>query len=227
MMVSPMSNMQEIHPDHALRKVALIAAMIGCTTLVGLVIVAAPVLTTFMQPASLEARVLPQQLRNETMESEEQARQNALRELARTMQSKALAEEAARLKPRDFPADFAQTTTGAHFAARTEAAIATTRNSAAMAAQMQNARLDPEDMQRLAGKAADAIRAGDIASARLVLEHAMRAGDATAIYALAETYDPRVLVRLRVQGMRGEPDKARELYRRALDSGIEEARARL
>ena len=226
-MVSPMSNMQEIHPDHALRKVALIAAMIGCTTIVGLVIVAAPILTPFMQPASLEARVLPQQLRNETMESEEQARQNALRELARTMQSKALAEEAARLKPRDFPADFAQTTTGAHFAARTEAAIATTRNSAAMAAQMQNARLDPEDMQRLAGKAADAIRAGDIASARLVLEHAMRAGDATAIYALAETYDPRVLVRLRVQGMRGEPDKARELYRRALDSGIEEARARL
>ncbi|MEY3552352.1 MAG: hypothetical protein RL735_700 [Pseudomonadota bacterium] len=226
-MVSPMSNMQEIHPDHVLHKVALIAAMIGCTTLVELVIVAAPILTHFMQPASLEARVLPQQLRNETMETEEQARQNALRELARTMQSKALAEEAARLKPRDFPADFAQTTTGAHFAARTETAIATTRNSAAMAAQMQNARLDPEDMQRLAGKAADAIRAGDIASARLVLEHAMRAGDATAIYALAETYDPRVLVRLRVQGMRGEPDKARELYRRALDSGIEEARARL
>ena len=135
MMVSPMSNMQEIHPDHVLRKVALIAAMIGCTTLVGLVIVAAPVLTPFMQPASLEARVLPQQLRNETMESEEQARQNALRELARTMQSKALAEEAARLKPRDFPADFAQTTTGAHFAARTETAIATTRNGAAMAAR--------------------------------------------------------------------------------------------
>jgi len=226
-MVSPMSNMQEIHPDHALRKVALIAAMIGCTTIVGLVIVAAPIPTPFMQPASLEARVLPQQLRNETMESEEQARQNALRELARTMQSKALAEEAARLKPRDLPADFAQTTTGANFAARSETAIATTRNSAAMAAQMQNVQLDPEDMQRLAGKAAQAILSGDIASARLVLEHAVRAGDATALYALAETYDPRVLTRLRVQGMRGEPDKARELYRRALDSGIEEARARL
>jgi len=147
--------------------------------------------------------------------------------LARTMQIKAIAEQAAHLRAHDLPADIAQTTTGANFAARSETAIATTRNSAAMAAQMQNVQLDPEDMQRLAGKAAQAILSGDIASARLVLEHAVRAGDATALYALAETYDPRVLTRLRVQGMRGEPDKARELYRRALDSGIEEARARL
>jgi hypothetical protein len=91
----------------------------------------------------------------------------------------------------------------------------------------QTASLDPQDMERLAGKAAEAIRSGDIASARLVLEHAVRAGDATALYALAETYDPRVLVKLRVQGMEGEPDTARNLYQRALDKGVEEARSRL
>ena len=226
-MVSRLSNMQEFHPDHLLRKVALIAAALGCATLVGMVIAAEPVLTSLMPTATLEARVLPQTMRNETTQTEEQARKNALRELARTMQIKAIAEQAAHLRAHDLPADIAQTTTGANFAARSETAIATTRNSAAMAAQMQNVQLDPEDMQRLAGKAAQAILSGDIASARLVLEHAVRAGDATALYALAETYDPRVLTRLRVQGMRGEPDKARELYRRALDSGIEEARARL
>lgn len=87
--------------------------------------------------------------------------------------------------------------------------------------------MDPQDMQKLAGKAAEAIRLGDIASARLVLEHAVRAGDATALYALAETYDPRVLVKLRVQGMQGEPETARQLYQQALARGVEEARARL
>jgi hypothetical protein len=94
-------------------------------------------------------------------------------------------------------------------------------------ANEQTASLDPQDMERLAGKAAEAIRNGDIASARLVLEHAVRAGDATALYALAETYDPRVLTKLKVQGMQGEPDTARSLYQRALDKGVEEARGRL
>ena len=88
-------------------------------------------------------------------------------------------------------------------------------------------KLEPQDMQKLAGKAAEAIRSGDIASARLVLQHAVRAGDATALYALAETYDPRVLVKLRVQGMQGEPETARQLYQQALERGVEEARARL
>lgn len=88
-------------------------------------------------------------------------------------------------------------------------------------------KMEPQDMQKLAGKAAEAIRLGDIASARLVLEHAVRAGDATALYALAETYDPRVLVKLRVQGMQGEPETARQLYQQALDRGVEEARSRL
>lgn len=92
---------------------------------------------------------------------------------------------------------------------------------------MQMASIAPEDMQRLAGKAAEAIRNGDIASARLVLEHAARAGDATALYALAETYDPRVLSKMRVQGMTGDSGKAQDLYRQALESGVEEARARL
>ena len=79
----------------------------------------------------------------------------------------------------------------------------------------------------MATKAAEAIHTGDIAGARLVLEHAVAAGDTTAIYALAETYDPRVLAQLHVRGMTGDPDKARALYKQALAKGVTQAQAKL
>ena len=60
-------------------------------------------------------------------------------------------------------------------------------------------------------KAAQAIRTGDIAGARLVLERAQEGGDVTAIYALAQTFDPRVLQQMRVQGLKGDATKARLL----------------
>ena len=188
---------------------------------------------------------------------EEQARQAAVQQLARAMLKKQLTEQAAAMKsaaPTAEPAPpvAAAVTAPAPAPAQETVAVATTgaNASAALAdkadttgaaqtagavpatiptppATEQTATLDPEDMERLAGKAAEAIRNGDIASARLVLEHAARAGDATALYALAETYDPRVLVKLKVQGMQGEPETARQLYQRALDKGVEEARSRM
>ena len=86
---------------------------------------------------------------------------------------------------------------------------------------------DRKDFEKLANKAAAAIHTGDIAGARLVLEHAVAVGDTTAIYALAETYDPRVLAQLHVRGMKGDPDKARALYQQALAQGIAKAQDKL
>jgi hypothetical protein len=83
------------------------------------------------------------------------------------------------------------------------------------------------DFKKLAAKAAQAIQIGDIAGARLVLEHAVDAGDTTAIYALAETYDPRVLAKLHVRGMTGDAEKARALYEQALAKGVKQAQAKL
>ena len=60
-------------------------------------------------------------------------------------------------------------------------------------------------------------------SARLLLERASALGSGRATFLLAETYDERELSRLRVQGLRGDPEQARQLYLRAYAAGIPEA----
>jgi hypothetical protein len=100
-------------------------------------------------------------------------------------------------------------------------------SAASVAPQPASASLDDKDFGKLADKAAGAIHTGDIAGARLVLEHAVAAGDTTAIYALAETYDPRVLAQLHVRGMTGDSDKARALYEQALAKGVAKAQEKL
>lgn len=222
------------------RRAALVAGALGFATLVGMALGSTlPAMTkglNFSSSPSALAAAAPSQAPAAPMTAEEKARDAAKRQLAEAMLKKSLTEQAASLKtaPATEPAP---ATTGANAsAALSEKADATTAPNAAGAqvaaaptppATDETASLDPEDMQRLAGKAAEAIRNGDIASARLVLEHAVRAGDATALYALAETYDPRVLVKLKVQGMTGDGETARSLYQQALDKGVEEARARL
>lgn len=237
------------------RRAAIAAGALGIATLFGMALGSMPAFTQGTSRVSLATvgNVGPAtQLDQASLE--EQARQAAVQQLARAMLKKALAEQAAALKNAAPAQDtVAVATTGANASAaladKVETSVASTQTSEAQTASAeissaqtggaqvaalptppateQTASLDPQDMERLAGKAAEAIRNGDIASARLVLEHAVRAGDATALYALAETYDPRVLVKLRVEGMEGEPDTARNLYQRALDKGVEEARSRL
>lgn len=102
-----------------------------------------------------------------------------------------------------------------------------TRHASAAAPRSALLNLTDKDFEKLANKATEAIRIGDIAGARLVLERAVSAGDTTALYALAETYDPRVLARLHVRGMKGDPEKARALYEQALARGVTKARAKL
>jgi hypothetical protein len=67
----------------------------------------------------------------------------------------------------------------------------------------------------------------DISAARLFLERAVEGGSTRALFLLAETYDPRALQRWGVRGIRGVPDKAKDLYRQAQARGEAEAGSRL
>ena len=87
--------------------------------------------------------------------------------------------------------------------------------------------LSEADMRRLSGKAAQAIRDGDILGARLILERTIEGGDANALLALAETYDPKALIRMNAKGVKGDAAHARKLYGQALARGVTEARGRL
>ena len=90
-------------------------------------------------------------------------------------------------------------------------------------AATQPGTLSQSDLRRLADKAAQAVRDGDIMGARVILERAIDAGDPTAILALAQTHDPRVLDRMGVRGIKGDPARARALYQQAQDKGLKEA----
>ncbi len=196
------------------RRVALAAGALGFAILAGLALGSVPALTQGTSRVSFATvgNVAPASPTDQAG-LEDLERRSAVQQLARAMLKTSLADQATALKGASAPATDAT-------AAPDGTALTTTGTNA-------SAGLDPQDMEWLANKAAESIRNGDIASARLVLARAARAGDAAALYALAETYDPRVLVKLRVQGMQGEPDTARNLYQRALDRGVEEARQRL
>jgi hypothetical protein len=71
------------------------------------------------------------------------------------------------------------------------------------------------------------IAAGDFVGARVVLERAADAGDASAALALAATYDPVVLARFKVKGLTPDIVKAGLWYERARSLGSPEAPRRL
>lgn len=71
------------------------------------------------------------------------------------------------------------------------------------------------------------IAIGDIASARRLAEYAAVGGNGDALFILAETFDPAQLSRWRVRGIHADVEKARTLYRRALERGVADAGERL
>lgn len=77
-----------------------------------------------------------------------------------------------------------------------------------------------EDARRLIGE-------GDFRTARSVLEDQTVSAMPTARFLLAETYDPNYLAARGVRTVRAEVPRAIELYRLALDGGIEAARQRI
>jgi TPR repeat protein len=60
-----------------------------------------------------------------------------------------------------------------------------------------------------------------------MLERAAQSGDPVAAFALAETYDARMLASWNVIGVKADAIKARTLYSQALEGGLPEARNRL
>jgi hypothetical protein len=76
-------------------------------------------------------------------------------------------------------------------------------------------------------RARELVALGDVSAARLVLSRAAEGKDSRALVALAETYDPVVLRRWRVVGMRPDPETARALYEEASGQGSKTAREHL
>jgi hypothetical protein len=87
--------------------------------------------------------------------------------------------------------------------------------------------LSPEEIAMLRKMGDDYIAAGDFAGARAVLERAADAGDASAAFAIASTYDPVVLERFKVRGLAPDLVKAGFWYERARALGSSEAPHRL
>lgn len=83
------------------------------------------------------------------------------------------------------------------------------------------------EVEKLYQRGQALIRVGDFAAARLLLGRASEAGHPGATFALASTYDPNVLARVRVQGLEGEPEQAKALYAKALAEGMQDAKPRL
>ena len=87
--------------------------------------------------------------------------------------------------------------------------------------------LDPEAIKLLMKQGEQLIAAGDVVTARTVLQRAAEAGNAGAAMALGATYDPNVLARLGVVGVSADVGKARSWYQRAETLGSPDARGRL
>lgn len=87
--------------------------------------------------------------------------------------------------------------------------------------------LDADTLAGLMTRARSLLGVGDIAAARLLLERAANARDATAALLLAQTYDPAVLGTNDTRSIIADPAAARDWYQRAASLGSAEARQRL
>ena len=76
-------------------------------------------------------------------------------------------------------------------------------------------------------RARSLLAAGDIPSARLLLERAAEAEEPNAAFLLAETYDPVVLGTQDTRRIVPDPTAARTWYERAAQLGSAEAQRRL
>ena len=86
---------------------------------------------------------------------------------------------------------------------------------------------DAETLAALMTRAKSLLTLGDIAAARLLLERAANAQDATAAFLLAQTYDPAVLRVRDTRSITPDPVMARDWYRKAASFGSAAAQQRL
>jgi hypothetical protein len=88
-------------------------------------------------------------------------------------------------------------------------------------------RLEADELAALMKRAKGLIEIGDIAPARLLLERAADAQEASAALLLAQTYDPAVLGTLDMRSITPDPAMAREWYQKAATLGSLDAKQRL
>jgi hypothetical protein len=87
--------------------------------------------------------------------------------------------------------------------------------------------LDPAEVTAFLNRAQELISAGDWSSARLLLQHATKAQNARAAFALAQTYDPLVLKQQGPTAPAADMAAARDWYERAREWGAPDAQRRL
>ena len=88
-------------------------------------------------------------------------------------------------------------------------------------------KLDPDELAKFLTRAKSLLAAGDIPSARLLLERAADAQDAGAALMLARTYDPAVLGTQDARNIIPDPAIARAWYQKAAQLGSSDAQRRL
>ena len=107
------------------------------------------------------------------------------------------------------------------------ALVAAATPTAAAAPPTPARRLDADELAMLMTRAKGMIAVGDIASARLLLERAAEAQEASAALLLAQTYDPAVLGTQDMRSITPDPAMARDWYQKAARLGSSDARQRL
>jgi hypothetical protein len=110
-----------------------------------------------------------------------------------------------------------------HTALQSQAPAARTGNEAAAPSKT----LDAETLAALMTRAKSLLALGDIAAARLLLERAANAQDASAAFLLAQSYDPAVLGVRDPRSITADPVMARDWYRKAASFGSADAQQRL
>jgi hypothetical protein len=114
---------------------------------------------------------------------------------------------------------------------RTPAAVAPTAVAPAAVAPAPVAssvrKLDADELATLMNRAKSLLAAGDIAPARLLLERAADAQEASAALMLAQTYDPGVLGAQDLRSITPDPAMARSWYEKAARMGSSDAQQRL
>lgn len=88
-------------------------------------------------------------------------------------------------------------------------------------------RMDSDELANLMARAKSLLASGDISPARLLLERAAEAHEASAALMLAQTYDPTVLGTQDIRNITPDPAMARTWYQRAAQLGSADAQRRL
>jgi hypothetical protein len=103
----------------------------------------------------------------------------------------------------------------------------TERPAAGASGSSPAVRLDRDDIAFFTTRAQALITAGDLSSARLLLQRAADAGDARAALTLGSTYDPAALRKLGIRLAPADTALARTWYEKARELGAPEAAGRL